>query len=316
MEAVQRVQSHVLSVVQEFRPDVVVSDGSSSTQLVGAVELLRRRGFRVLRWEHISAPVTARGIYALDETGLFFNRDDTDLHVLFRAARARWDRRHADRVEPYLQRMRKNGGTRDAYRNRRRVTLSDEGFSERVFVPGQLPHDSNVVACERRFQTTEDLAIAVALANPDIAVHYKPHPEAGSLDGGEALSRLRNTVIHGRESNVFDLMRQCSATVTLSSNVGLESILHGFRTLCASSTHYNISELCGDLLRGRVADLRDTIRAIKPDEVAIRQYALALLNYLVDLERPASLDYKLRTPLADQSLTDFEARLGLEPGVR
>lgn len=111
-----------------------------------------------------------------------------------------------------------------------------------LFLPGQVPTDANVVVNLGRHKTLSALYKDTINNLPnEWRVLYKPHPRCAASKNDDL--HLGTNRFISSNIDIHDAFDICSAVLTLSSNVGLESILFGRRTFALGRPAYTIGNI-------------------------------------------------------------------------
>ena len=127
-----------------------------------------------------------------------------------------------------------------------KYNLSGEGLPKlgpgrRILIPGQVEDDASIRLGAGEIRTNLALLQAVAAANPEAVLIYKPHPdvEAGLRPGhieAEELQGLASYV--ARSADPARLLTQVDEVWTMTSLLGFEALLRGLPVTCFGAPFY------------------------------------------------------------------------------
>ncbi|WP_417538178.1 hypothetical protein [Marinomonas sp.] len=115
-----------------------------------------------------------------------------------------------------------------------------------IFVPFQVPHDTQIVCYSSWIESMEMLYDQVissvkALNDPELKVVFKEHPSwhkhYSSLYNKDSIGQFANG------NSTVELMSKAEAVVTINSTVGMESLLLNQRVITLGDACYNIDGL-------------------------------------------------------------------------
>lgn len=94
-----------------------------------------------------------------------------------------------------------------------------------IFIPGQVPLDSNIVLNNESISSSEILCEVICKSHPNKIIGYKPHPGAVSSLNLKKLFEYENLVF--LKDSVWDIFKKSKEIHTLSSTVGIEAMIYG-----------------------------------------------------------------------------------------
>ncbi|WP_394182417.1 hypothetical protein [Marinomonas posidonica] len=115
-----------------------------------------------------------------------------------------------------------------------------------VFVPFQVPHDTQIVCYSRWIKSMESLYEQVisavkALGDPELKVVFKEHPTWHKHY--DALYAKDPIAVFANGNATPELMSKSQAVITINSTVGMESLLLGKPVITLGDACYNIDGL-------------------------------------------------------------------------
>jgi len=234
-------------MLKACRPDYVIVHQGSEPVSKMCYSKCTKLGIPALLWETPFFP----GRILLDSVGMHFfrgqNMIDRDWEEVRQRAltpdqRARLGRYIArwmsGRVSKYVQPC-------DGYEMQDLLKWKPVN-SRLLFIPGQVPHDANLVTGLDIFDSCEEMLDYVHAHLPDgWVMAYKPHPKDES-------NCLRSGVLSGKayvvkNAGIHSLIEAADVVMTFSSNVGLEALIYGKPVICCGRPHYGAKGLTVDI---------------------------------------------------------------------
>ena len=131
--------------------------------------------------------------------------------------------------------------------HRRRKQGEAKCLPERfVFVPFQVPHDTQIVCHSPWVQSMEQLFDAVvdavnALGDPSLKIVFKEHPTWPK--NFPHLYDKSDNALFCNDNDIRDLMNKAEAVITVNSTVGLEALQLGKKVITLGESCYNLEGL-------------------------------------------------------------------------
>jgi capsular polysaccharide export protein len=115
------------------------------------------------------------------------------------------------------------------------------GPGRRILIPGQVEDDASIRLGAGEIRTNLALLQAVAAANPEAVLIYKPHPdvEAGLRPGHIEAEELRGLASYvARSADTARLLAEVDEVWTMTSLLGFEALLRGLPVTCLGAPFY------------------------------------------------------------------------------
>jgi capsular polysaccharide export protein len=212
------------------------------------------------------------------------------------------------RIEPYLEWLRQSDIKPDIWRTRgrkirQRPALVDkrDGAADLppqtdpfVFVPLQVPGDSQIRLFGRAFRTVPDFIQALGrlsdLLPPGWHLRLKEHPSARQSFAGDLHDFPGKRIYLDNRSDTFDLVRASRAVLTVNSSVGLEAMFFDKPVIAAGDCYWAIEGVAYDavdeVLLGRLLSSADRLQFDQGSRDAFLSYLSEV--YYVGLEKRES----------------------------
>ncbi len=166
--------------------------------------------------------------------------------------------------------------------HKKRDDFNQTALPERyIFVPFQVPHDTQVVCYSPWLGSMEALYRATvdavkALGDPDLKLVFKEHPSWHKHY--PALYEADEVAIFANGNNTAELIRGAEAVITLNSSVGLEALQSGQRVITLGQACYNIDGLV--LHADNESQLVDVLRRLNNGWQTDAQLRARFFSYL------------------------------------